>query len=209
MLTDLKVSEFLDETASNSPAPGGGSIAALAASLGASLISMVCRLTIGKKKYADVQSEMETILAKSEKLRGQFTAIVDEDTQAFNAVMAAFALPKTSEEFKTLRAAAIQEATKQAAKVPLKLMKLCSEGIDLIDSLIMKGNQNSLSDAGVAALMFRSACEGAALNVAINLNSIHDASFVEQMRKETERYKNRVSASVEQISRDVASRFTL
>ncbi len=120
--------------------------------------------------------------------------------------MDAFALPKESDELKILRTAAIQEAMKYAAQVPLKLMELCSEGIGLAGTLIEKGNLNSLSDAGVAVLMFKAACESAALNVAVNLSAIHDAAFVEQTRQEAEQNKKHVCTAAEQISRNLASR---
>ncbi len=179
MLTSKTIDEFLTETASNSPAPGGGSVAALAASLGLALTSMVCRLTIGKKKYADVQTEMETVLTTSEKLRSLTTALINEDTEVFNKVMVAFALPKDSEEQKAVRTTAIQEATKAATLVPLKLAQLCAEGIALAYTVAEKGNGNSLSDAGVAATMLQAACEGAAMNVNINLAGLQDAAFAQ------------------------------
>jgi len=182
MITSLSVTDFINEIASNSPAPGGGSVSALAASLGAALSSMVCRLTIGKKKYADVQVEIEKVLKQSEELRVKFNAIIEEDTTAFNKVMAAYGLPKETEEQKTKRTAEIQIATKTATLVPLKLMELCVEAMKLVKIIAEKGNQNSLSDTGVAALMLQAGCEGAALNVLINLNGMQDEAFVEAKR---------------------------
>ena len=131
MLTKKSVEEFLDNVASNAPAPGGGSVSALAGALGAALTSMVARLTIGKKNYADVQEEMEDVLKKSEGLRAQITAVIDEDTLAFNKVMQAFGMPKESDDQKSARTAAIQEATRNATTVPLRLMELCVRSIDL------------------------------------------------------------------------------
>jgi formiminotetrahydrofolate cyclodeaminase len=177
MLTKKTVNEFLDEVASNSAAPGGGSVSALAGSLGAALTSMVCRLTVGKKKYADVQSEMENILGRSEALRTSLTAVIEEDTIAFNKVMASFGLPKETEEQKAIRSKEIQEATKSATLVPLKLMELCGEGVKLAAIVAEKGNRNSLSDAGVSLLLFQAGAEGAALNVRINLPSLEDREF--------------------------------
>jgi methenyltetrahydrofolate cyclohydrolase len=186
MLTSLSVANFLDDIASNSPAPGGGSVSALAASLGAALTSMVSRLTIGKKKYADMQIEMEKVLKQSEELRAKFNAIIDEDTAAFNNVMTAYGLPKETENQKTKRTMEIQETTKAATLIPLKLMGLCIEAIELVKIIVEKGNQNSISDAGVAALMLHAGCEGAALNVKINLGSIDDANFVDQTKNKLE-----------------------
>ncbi|MCU0412138.1 MAG: cyclodeaminase/cyclohydrolase family protein, partial [Bacteroidetes bacterium] len=139
MLTSKTVSDFLTETASNSPAPGGGSVSALAAALSTALTSMVCRLTIGKKKYADVQTEIEAVLLKSESLREKAAALIDEDTFAFNKVMAAFALPKDTEDQKSARTAAIQEATKGATLVPFHLMELCADAMPLIHVVVEIG----------------------------------------------------------------------
>ena len=177
MLTTKTVNEFLDEVASSSPAPGGGSVSALAGSLGAALSSMVCRLTIGKKKYVDVQTEMEAILRSSEELRGKLTAIIDEDTLAFNRLMSAFGMPKDTDEQKGQRTKAIQESTKSATLVPLHLMDLCEEGIGLAQTVAEKGNRNSLSDAGVSLLLLQAAAHGASLNVRINLPGLEDQQF--------------------------------
>src|SRR6266568_3637752 len=115
MLTQKPVSGFLDELASSSAAPGGGSVAALSGALGAALTSMVCNLTIGKKKYGEIEGEMKNLLASAEKLRMQFTALIDRDTLAFNKVIEAYGLPKDSDDQKALRTAAVQESTKEAA----------------------------------------------------------------------------------------------
>jgi len=199
MLTSLSVADFLQEIASNSPAPGGGSVSALAASLGAALTSMVCHLTIGKKKYADVQEEIEKTLKQSEELSVQFNAIIDEDTIAFNKVMVAYGLPKETEEQKTKRTAEIQIAIKMATLIPLKLMELCIEALELVKILIIKGNQSSLSDTGVAALMLHAGCEGAALNVKINLGSLSDADFVSQTKTKVEHYRTSLETSSSDI----------
>ena len=178
MSTRKSLNSFLEELASSSPAPGGGSVAALAGALGAALTSMVCQLTIGKKKYAEVEAEMKGILAQAEALRTRFTSLVDEDTAAFNKVMEAYGLPKDSEAQKALRTAAIREATKEATQVPLEVMKHCIDGLALAGNVAAKGNVNSVSDAGVGALMLHAACESAALNVRINLKGLTDNEFV-------------------------------
>ncbi len=178
MTTRPTLKSFLDELASSSPAPGGGSVAALAGALGAALTSMVCNLTIGKKKYAAVEGEMKDVLAQAEGLREQFTDLVEKDTAAFNKVMESFALPKESEAQRTLRTAAIREATKEATMIPLEVMKHCIDGLALAQIVAARGNGNSASDAGVSALMFHAACESAALNVRINLASLGDKEFV-------------------------------
>lgn len=186
MLTNKTIRQFLDELASSSPAPGGGSVAALAGALGAALTSMVCRLTIGKKKYADVEEEIKSIVSQAEDLRVQFSALIDRDTEAFNKVMEAFGLPKDTEPQKALRSAAIKEATKEATLVPLEVMKHCIDAHALAQTVADKGNTNSVSDAGVSALMIHAACEGAALNVKINLNGLDDGEFVGWKSEEVE-----------------------
>jgi formiminotetrahydrofolate cyclodeaminase len=169
---------FLDELASPSPAPGGGSVAALAGAIGSALTSMVCNLTIGKKKYQDVEQDMKSVLQRSEALRKTFARLVGDDTLAFNKVMEAYGLPKDSEDQKALRSAAIQEATKEAALVPLEVMKHVVDAMTLTKAVAEKGNANSVSDAGVSALMLHAACEGAGLNVQINIAGIRDTEFV-------------------------------
>ncbi|MEX1274402.1 MAG: cyclodeaminase/cyclohydrolase family protein [Bacteroidota bacterium] len=196
MLTEKTVDEFLDELASDSPAPGGGSVAALAGATGAALTAMVCRLTIGKKKYAEVQEEMESILQEAEELRRELTRLVDEDTEAFNRVMAAFGLPKETTEQQERRAAAIQEATREATLVPLRVMKLVDRSLPLAVRVAEKGNKNSASDAGVAALMLQAACSGAALNVRTNLGSLKDESFVRETTGQVKEIVQRVEAGV-------------
>ena len=198
MLTTKTVNEFLDEVASNAPAPGGGSVSALAGSLGAALISMVCRLTIGKKKYADVQSEMESALTKSEELRAKLTSIIEEDTLAFNKVMSAFGMAKETDEQKTKRTEAIQEATKTATLVPLKLMRLCQDGIALALTVAEKGNKNSVSDAGVSLLLLQAAAKGAALNVRINLSGLEDRKFCDDVSKQVESSTKGIESRVDE-----------
>ena len=178
MATQTTVAAFLDELASSSPAPGGGSVAALAGALGAALTTMVCAVTIGKKKYVDVEDDMKKILRTSEGLRSRFAGLVKEDAAAFTKVMEAYALPKENDLQKALRTAAIQGATKEATLVPLEVMKHCIDALALTKEVAEKGNANSISDAGVGALMLHAACEGAALNVKINLAGVTDSEFV-------------------------------
>ena len=178
MLVTKSVDAFLNALASSSPAPGGGSVAALAGALGAALTSMVCNLTIGKKKYADVQDDMKGILVQAEDLRGKFSALIDRDTDAFNKVIEAFSLPKETEPQIALRRVAINEATKEATLIPLEMMKHCIDAMALAQEAAANGNPNSISDAGVSALMIHAACEGAALNVKLNLTSLADSEFV-------------------------------
>ncbi len=209
MLRTLPIESFVDETASSSPAPGGGSVSALAASLGAALTSMVCRLTIGKKKYADVQAEMESVLSRSEEIRGAAMRIIDEDTEAFNAVMKAYGLPKRTETEIRARTAAIEAATRQATLVPLKLMQLAFDALALAAAAAEKGNVNSISDAGVASLMLEAACAGALLNVEINLRSISDVPFVEATRASAQQINDQAAAKASAIAAKVRQRLAV
>ncbi|HAL56471.1 MAG TPA: methenyltetrahydrofolate cyclohydrolase [Bacteroidetes bacterium] len=199
MLATKPMNEFLDELASSSPAPGGGSVSALAGAIGAALTSMVCRLTIGKKKYADVRQEMESVLQQSEELRMELSQLIDEDSIAFNNVMAAFGLPKETEGQQEARSAAIQEATKRATLVPLDVMRLSERALGLVRIVAERGNKNSITDAGVAALMLHAACEGAALNVRINLASLKDEESVRQTREMMENCAMRVTLARDDV----------
>jgi formiminotetrahydrofolate cyclodeaminase len=190
---------FLEDLASSSPAPGGGSVAALSGALGSALTSMVCNLTTGKKKYADVEEEMKKVLAQSEHLREQFTGLVERDTHAFNKVMEAFALPRETDPQKALRAAAIREATKEATLVPLEVMKHCIDALALAQTVAAKGNANSVSDAGVSAIMLHAALEGAALNVRINLKNLNDPDFVGWKEDELQSLRSTGTLMLEEI----------
>lgn len=193
-LRKLTVEGFIDETASSSPAPGGGSIAALNAASSAALITMVANLTLGKEKYAAVEGDMKEVAAKAGALKDDFLALIDEDSNAFNKIMAAFKLPKDTDEAKKARSAAIQEATKGAALVPFKVGQKANELFALAEEIITKGNQNAITDGAVAAMNARAAVRGAFLNVKINLGSIKDGLFVEDLQKKMAEIENEVDA---------------
>ncbi|WP_276692317.1 MULTISPECIES: cyclodeaminase/cyclohydrolase family protein [Acidaminococcus] len=193
-LRKLTVEGFINETASSSPAPGGGSIAALNAASSAALITMVANLTLGKEKYAAVEGDMKEVAAKAGALKDDFLALIDEDSNAFNKIMAAFKLPKDTDEAKKARSAAIQEATKGAALVPFKVGQKANELFALAEEVITKGNQNAITDGAVAAMNARAAVRGAFLNVKINLGSIKDGLFVEDLQKKMAEIENEVDA---------------
>ncbi len=188
MLIDKKVSNFLDELASNSPTPGGGSVAALAGALGAALISMVGNLTVGKKKYEDVEEDIKKIISSSEKLRYELSQLIEEDVKVFNDFMSTYKMPKETEDEKKVRAEKIQESLIEAAKVPLKVANKCLDILSLSKEVAEKGNINVVSDAGVAALMAEAALESAILNVKINLRMIKD-----------EKVRTELSSSIKKI----------
>jgi formiminotetrahydrofolate cyclodeaminase len=193
MLIELSVNDFCNELASSSPAPGGGSVAALSGALGAALAAMVCNLTIGKKKYADVESEMMETLTAAADIQQKLVRLIDADTDAFNMVMSAFGMPKDTDEQKTVRTKAIQNATKRATETPMDVMRLAKDAMALTGVVAVRGNQNSISDAGVSAIMLRAACEAAALNVRINLSGLNDTDFVQHTRTEMQAILSGVS----------------
>jgi len=174
MLIDKKISNFIDELASNSPTPGGGIVAALAGALGVALVSMVGNLTIGKKKYEDVEEDIKRVISSSEKLRYELSQLTEEDVKAFNNFMATYKLPKETEDEKKVRVEKIQESLIEAAKVPLKVAYKCLDIFSLSKEVAEKGNINVVSDAGVAVLMADAALESALINVKINLRMIKD-----------------------------------
>ncbi len=177
-LAQMSITKFVDETSMDSPAPGGGSVSATAGAMGAALAAMVCNLTIGKKGYETVWEILKPLAEEAQKSKNNFLKAIDRDTEAFNAVMAAFSLPKSNELEKTARATAIQDANKGAVKIPLSVMQMGVELLEKIIPVAENGNANALSDIGVAALMLRSAAEGAFFNVKINLPNIIDQDFV-------------------------------
>ncbi len=176
-LASMNIYEFADELASESPAPGGGSVAALNGTLSASLSAMVGNLTYGKKKYANVREEMITVAEKGQKLKDFFTESIDKDTEAFNKIMAAFELPKNNEQELAIRTKAVQDATIEATLIPFSVLEKAKEAAEAALIVSQKGNQNSLSDAGVAGLTASVAAEGAYYNVMINLAGIEDEAF--------------------------------
>lgn len=191
-LAELSVRRFAETVGSEAPAPGGGSVAALEASLGAALTAMVASLTQGRKKYAEYAENAALVQQKAGALQDRLLALMEEDSRAFLQVSEAFSLPKDSEEQKVLRSAAIQEGLKACTQTPLKMMRLSEEAISLAFDFLEAGfNLSSASDLGVAFLSLQSAMQGAWLNVLINLSSIKDPDFVREYREQGEALLNR------------------
>jgi glutamate formiminotransferase/formiminotetrahydrofolate cyclodeaminase len=182
-LASMTLMGFLKELASNSPAPGGGSVAALSGALGAALLEMVCNLTVGKKKYEDVWDEMGKTAQDISLLRVRLLELVDEDTEAFNDVMKAFRMPKGTDEEKEERSKAIQSGYKKAIATPMDTAEVCLKALEIALPVAEKGNKNSISDAGVGADMAASGLEGALVNIMINLGSIKDEGYVKEMNE--------------------------
>ena len=187
-LTDKPVTNFLDELASNAPAPGGGSVASLGGALGAALVSMVCNLTLGKKGYEGVQDDIQELLAQSEALRGELTGLLEADVAAYTGYSVAAKMPRGTEEEKAARAEAMEAALKTATDVPLQIAEAAVKVMDLCMPAAEKGNKWAVSDAGVAVLMAEAALRSAALNVLINLGSfaLKDEEFKANRRAKLE-----------------------
>ena len=185
-LAELKTAEFVDLLASDAPAPGGGSAAALEGALGAALTAMVCSLTIGKKKYAEFEETAKAAQAKAIDLKARFVDVMDRDTEAFNVVSAAFGMPKATDEEKAARSAAIQKGLEGCTATPFEMMELAVETLELTASILGKSNDSAASDLGVSALSLRAAIQGAWLNVLINIGSLKNKELAEDYRKKGE-----------------------
>lgn len=178
-IKNQSIEQFLDNLASKSATPGGGSAAAIMGAQGAALISMVCNLTLGKAKFAEVETEMQSLLQQAEQLRQQLTDLIQADVDVFNRVMAAYGLPKESDEEKSVRSAAIQTVLKEATQVPLDCAQACAQVLELSQLAAEKGNPNVISDAGAALMAAYGGLKTAALNVYINASSLNDRAFAE------------------------------
>jgi len=206
MIAEQPLNQFLDDLASAAPTPGGGSAAAIMGAMGAALTSMVCNLTIGKKGYEQFDAPMQQALDQAEALRTRLTTMISEDVQAFETLMAAYQLPRASDEDKRRRGEAIQAGLKLATDVPLSCAVACAELIDLTQRIAMMGNKAVISDAGVAVLAAHAALRSAALNVDINVPSIKDAEFVQSRRARLIELLRRSAAVSEETIRAVHGR---
>ncbi|HAJ98513.1 MAG TPA: glutamate formimidoyltransferase [Bacteroidales bacterium] len=180
-LIDMNLQAFADETASESPAPGGGSVAAYVGALGISLATMVANLSSHKRGWDNRWDEFGGWAEKGQRLKDELIFLVDEDTKAFNLIMEAFGLPKGNDKEATMRKEAIQAATKNAIEIPFKVMEAAFKSMEIIDAMVEEGNPASVTDAGVGALCARTAVMGAYLNVKVNSNDLHDRDFVNQI----------------------------
>ena len=181
-LADLKVTEFIDLLASDAPAPGGGSAAALEGAIGAALTAMVCGLTKGKKKFAEFNDLAVEAEVKALALKDRFVDVMDRDTEAFNVVSAAFGMPKETDEEKAARSAAIQKGLEGCTATPFEMMEIATATLELTESLLGKTNDSAASDLGVSALSLRAAIQGAWLNVLINIGSLKNKELAEDYR---------------------------
>ena len=181
-LIDKTVAAFTEELASPAPVPGGGGASALAAAIGVSLGDMVGELTVGKKKYADVEEEIQSLLARAQALRIRFLELVDADAAAFAPLAKAYGIPKEDPN----RVQIMEEALKTACSVPMDIMRACAEAIDIIEEFAAKGSRLAVSDAGCGAILCKAAMQAAALNVFINTKSMKDLSCKAALEEEAD-----------------------
>ncbi|HEY1769315.1 MAG TPA: glutamate formimidoyltransferase [Chthoniobacterales bacterium] len=205
-LGKLNLRQFCNETLSDSPAPGGGSVAALMGALGASLGGMVANLSAGKRGWEEQLAFFSDWAERAQRLKDELLFLVDEDTAAFNKVMAAFALPKSSPAEKTARTAAIQSANQYAAEIPLRVMETALQSYDLLAAMAERGNPASISDVGVGLLATRAGIDGAGLNVLINAASFKDAAAKSSLTQKVGELRSRSEEQYQKISRVVESK---
>ena len=198
-LAEMTVTQFADVLASDAPAPGGGSTAALAGALGAALTAMVCRLTEGRKKYEEFEAHVLEVKEKATALQAKFIDVMDRDTEAFMVISNAYGMPKATDEEKAARSAAIQAGLVKSTETPMEMMELSAETIALTDSLLGKFNTASASDLGVGALTLRTAVQGAWLNVLINIGSLKDKELAENYRAKGQALVDQVVAAADRI----------
>jgi glutamate formiminotransferase / formiminotetrahydrofolate cyclodeaminase len=205
-LAQMKIYEFADELSSESMAPGGGSVAALAGSMGAGLSAMVANLTFGKKKWDSVFNEMTKLADKGQKYKTRLLQLIDEDTDSFNSIIDAIRLPKNTDEQIIFRNNAIEDANKHATNIPFNVAEICAKTMDLAILAAKKGNQNSISDAGVAAEMASAGARGAVMNVKINIAGIDDKEYCEVMRNKSNGLIESVDMKLAEIRRIVSEK---
>jgi formiminotetrahydrofolate cyclodeaminase len=205
LLADLKITDFISQTGAGTPVPGGGSVSALSAALAAALTEMVANLTAGKKGYEAVEHVMREAAAAVKGLRQKLIAQIDNDSNAYNEVLAAFKLPKTTQAEKERRGRAIQDAMKNAARVPLEVALDALQVMDLAETVITSGNRNAVTDGAVGVMLGRTAALGALYNVKINLASVKDPAFVAEMMGEA----NRLESRVQEREKEILSRVSL
>jgi formiminotetrahydrofolate cyclodeaminase len=199
MITEDSIEKFLDDLASGRPTPGGGSAAAIMGAMGAALVSMVCNVTIGKKGYEGVEAEMKALREDSERVRRRLTAMVAEDVAAFDSMMAAYKLPKATDNDISRRAAAIQAGLRRATEVPLDCARVCAEVIALSRRASEHGYLNVISDGGVGVLAAFTGLRSAALNVYINTPALKDRAFADAAAAEIEKLVESCTAESEAV----------
>jgi formiminotetrahydrofolate cyclodeaminase len=205
--SELSVREFLAALASSAPTPGGGTAAAITGAMGAALAEMVAGLTLTREKFAPVHGVMRSLSEAALRAREDFLVLAREDSEAYDAVVAARRLARETEEDRQVRARAIESANRLATEVPMRTARAAARLLAALPELVEKGNPNAFSDAGAAALMLSAAAEGALLNVGINLPGVSDAAFVDEMRQEAAAIQAKTERLRSNILAEVAKRF--
>ena len=202
-LAEMNVTQFADVLASDAPAPGGGSTAALAGALGAALTAMVCELTVGKKQFAEIREDILAVQAKASDLQKAFLDVMDRDTEAFMVISNAYGMPKATDEEKVARSAANQKGLEGCTATPFEMMELAAQTIELTESLLGRFNTASASDLGVGALSLRTAVQGAWLNVLINIGSLKNKELAENYRAKGQALVDQVVAAADRVYAEV------
>jgi len=208
MYLERPMKDFVEDTAARLPAPGGGSVAALVGSLGAALLCMVGRYTVGKKQYKGVEDEVARILKIADGLKDELSSLIQEDIKAYQKYSHASGLPKDTPQQKEARNQAVELSVKEAALVPLKTSKLSLRVIELAEEILPLGNLNLISDVGVGVLLAEAALEAAAINVQINLSYIKDSRFIEEKKREISSFLSRGRKTADGVVREVREKIT-
>jgi glutamate formiminotransferase/formiminotetrahydrofolate cyclodeaminase len=205
-LVSMPLEALVDETASDSPAPGGGSIAAAAAAMGVALGTMVANLSASKRGWEDKVEFYSDWAAKGQRVKEELLALVDEDTRAFNGIMATFSMPKETKAEKDSRAQALEDASKYAMEIPYKTMLAAAKSLPILTEMGAKGNPNSLSDVGVGALCIKTGVHGAYLNVLINASGIKDEAWANQLLAKANELLNVTLTACDKIIEEVSTK---
>ncbi|MBU5459047.1 cyclodeaminase/cyclohydrolase family protein [Anaerostipes sp. MSJ-23] len=196
--------EFIDVLASKAAVPGGGGASALVGSIGIALGNMVGSLTVGKKKYKDVEEEIIKCKKEADEIAKEFLELMDKDAQAFEPLSKAYGLPKSTPEEIATKEKVMEEALKEACSVPVEIMKTCARGIDLVEVFAQKGSKIALSDAGVGATLLKSALQGASLNIYINTKSMKDRAVAKQLNQTADSIRKEYEAKADRIFEEVS-----
>jgi Methenyl tetrahydrofolate cyclohydrolase len=205
-LTELTVNKFIEELSGNAPVPGGGGASALVGAAGIALGDMVGQLTVGKKKYADVEDEVRQLMKKAVKLQNELLALVEKDAEVFAPLAKAYGMPKDTEEQKAEKAAVMAEALANACSAPMEIMHKCCEAIDLEAEFAAKGSALAISDAGVGVIFCKAALQGAVLNVYINTNSMADKELAARLNDEADQMLREYTIKADEVYASVYSR---
>ncbi|MBQ9031747.1 MAG: cyclodeaminase/cyclohydrolase family protein [Parasporobacterium sp.] len=196
---EYNCSEFIEVLASKAPVPGGGGAAALCGAVGTALGNMVGSLTVGKKKYADVEAEILTMKEKCSRLQSELLELANQDAEVFEPLSQAYALPTGTEEQKQFKAARLEECSKAACQVPLEIMQKCCEAIELVETFAQKGSRLAVSDAGCGASILKGALQAASLNIFINTKGMNDRVFADRINRQANEMLQAYGARADQV----------